>query len=155
MANLTCDSEVFQVAMDMEQVGRDFYEALAMGSDNLEVRKFCARTAKEEEAHYKTFQRLRDQQNKGRMLSERTLFELQQMGKSIVQPSPSAVKQVAIGGSLKDALEMAINMEKNAIYFYQTLSNNQPEIAEVIKQVIKEEQSHLAKFQTFAQQLIQ
>ena len=88
------------------------------------------------------------------MLSERTLFELQQLGKSIVQPSPSAVKQVAIGGSLKDALEMAINMEKNSIRFYQVLSNNQPEIAETIKQVIKEEQSHLAKFQTFAQQLI-
>lgn len=152
MVNLTTGSEVFEVAMEMEQVGGDFYKALARGSDDVEVRKFCAQTAKEEEAHYKTFQRLRELESQENKLSDKALFELQQLGRSIVQPSPTAVQQVAIGGSIKDALEMAMNMEKNSIRFYQVLLDHQPNLAEAMKRIIQEEQSHLAKLQKLAQQ---
>ena len=43
------------------------------------------------------------------------------MARGRIQPDAVAVHKVAIGGCLKDALKMAMQMEQDAINFYQEL----------------------------------
>ena len=138
--------DVFQMAIDMEQVGRDFYVALAMGSDNTSVRTFCARLAKEEEAHLATFKNLRSKWEKAVAASRpgaQAAEALAELVKSQVQPDPREVQKVAIGGKLADAVAMAIQMEQDSINFYQGMIANLPDSAQAIQAIIEQERKHL------------
>ncbi len=42
------ETEILEMAMAMEEIGRGFYEALAFGSDHPEVRSFCVKASREE-----------------------------------------------------------------------------------------------------------
>jgi rubrerythrin len=146
MTNVLSSQDVFEMAMRMEKIGKDFYAALAYGSDDEAVRQFCAKTAVDEDKHYKTFQWMREHmQARGQktipdpVRSQR----LERLVKSHIQPDAGAVHKVALGGKLKDALAMAIKMEQDAVKFYQGLLGVSPELAEPLKAIIEEENGHL------------
>ncbi len=139
-------SEVLQMAMDLEQAGQTFYESLALGCDNRQVAMLCARLAKAEGKHYERFKALRARLCKGSAgvpIPEEQEEAALALAKSRVLPDPREVRKVGVGGKLKDALAMAIQMEKNAIDFYVKMRGVLPAADETTGAVIREEQGHL------------
>ena len=147
--------DVFVMAMAMEQIGKNFYEALAVGSDDAGVRQFCLRAARDEAQHCATFQRLHDgwaAARGARPLPPETREALAAMVKGAVQPDPQAVQKVAVGGSRHDALAMAAQMERDAIRFYQGLAQRLPDLAGALRPIVAQENQHLAQILALAGQ---
>jgi len=138
--------DVFEMALRMEKIGKDFYEALATASDDEAVRQFCAKAAADEAKHYETFcwmrEHLKRRGTKAALDAVRA-HRLECLVKEQIQPDAAAVQKVALGGCLKDALAMAIAMEQDAVKFYQGLLGVRPELAEPLKAIIEEENGHL------------
>ena len=155
MATAIGGNEVFEMAMRMEQIGKDFYEALALGCDDAEVCAFCQKTAKQEATHLVAFRQMRDRwARSARPQSWRVMPEsteaLAAIVRDRVQPDPAAVHKVAVGGNLKDALRMAIKMEQDAVGFYTELSARLPDSAAAIQGIVAEEKKHLVGLRMLA-----
>ena len=158
MANLSTDSstaqqDVFAVAMRMEEIGKDFYEALALGCDDPRVRTFCLQAARDELRHLDAFRQMQAQwrQSGGAAaLAAETAVWLAALAKKQVQPDPQAVRQTAIGGSLPDALALAIQMERDAVRFYEGLVARLPASANALRRIAEEERRHLAGLRLLA-----
>jgi rubrerythrin len=153
MTTAKSSQDVFQMAIQMEQVGKDFYAALALGSDNPKVSALCAKLAKDEDAHLIIFQNLRKQWAKtspAAPVTEEKAYALAELVKAQVQPDTKEVTKVAMGGSLADALNMAIQMEKDAIKFYMGLIANMPDSAPAIQTIVDQERKHLVRLRSMA-----
>jgi rubrerythrin len=146
MAIPTNASDVFEMAVGMERIGKDFYEALALGSDKVVVRDFCLKAARDEANHLAAFRQMRDlwaMSVKRNRVAPEVADALAAVAKGRIQPRAAAVRKVAMGGSLKDALDMAMRMEQDSIDFYQELSARLPDSADVIQRIVEEEEKHL------------
>jgi rubrerythrin len=146
MSDVKSAEEVFAAAMAMERVGKEFYAALAMASDRAEVREFCRFAAAAEARHFSAFRQMRDAWLGGRRampLAPETAEKLRALVKANIQPEPQEVRKVGMQGSLKDALDMAIRMEKDSIAFYQGILTHLPDLGAQIRPIIIEENSHL------------
>jgi rubrerythrin len=153
MTRITSYEDVCVMAMEMEQVGRDFYTALAGGSDDRRVRTFCALAAGEEGQHIDIFRRMKAnlaQPGRAEEVTPEKQEELRQLVAHRVQPDAEAVQKVAMGGTLSDALDMALRMEQDSIDFYQALAARLPNVAEVLRKVIREENSHLTSIRVLS-----
>ena len=153
MATAIGGNEVFEMAMRMEQIGKDFYEALALGCDDAEVCAFCQKTAKQEATHLVTFRQMRDRWARSagtRPVMPESTEALAAIVRDRVQPDPAAVHKVAVGGNLKDALRMAIKMEQDAVGFYTELSARLPDSAAAIQGIVAEEKKHLVGLRMLA-----
>ena len=146
MLTVSVADEAFETAVGMERVGREFYEALALGCDDERVRLFCVQAARDEGRHLDAFremQRQWDRRNGAVPVSPETAARLQAMVKSRVLPDPNVVRRVAMGGKLGDALRMAIQMERDSVSFYQGLARELPHLGEPLRAIITEEGRHL------------
>jgi rubrerythrin len=146
MALVQNSQDVFEIALRMEKIGKDFYEALAVASDDEAVRQFCAKAAADEARHYETFCWMREHmKRRGPKAAPDAVraHRLECLVKEQIQPDPAAVQKVAIGGRLKDALAMAIAMEQDAVKFYQGLLGVMPDLADPLKAIVEEENEHL------------
>ena len=129
MVTVSSGAEVLEMAMAMERIGRDFYVALAMSCDNEDVRAFCLRAAKEEKGHEAAFLEIQKEwtaATKAGRVSAEAATELGYLAKGRIQPNPGAVRKVAVGGKLEDALALAMKMEQGAIDFYQEIGARVP-----------------------------
>jgi rubrerythrin len=153
MVTVTSGSEVIEMAIAMERVGQQFYAALAMASESEAIRAFCRTAAIEERAHEETFRRIMKEWTaaaRGRGMSPEQAEALTAMVKGRVQPSPSKVAKVAIGGTPQEALRLAISMEQGAIDFYAEMAARLPSDAPMIQRIVDEEMRHLAALRALA-----
>jgi rubrerythrin len=145
--------DVFEMAMGMERIGKDFYDALASVSEDAQVRDFCLVAARDEMNHLGVFRKMRDVwvvKNKPKPLYPEREAALATLAKTRIQPDPEAVRKVAMGGSLKDALAMAIDMEQDAIHFYGQMLAQLPDATEAISGIVAQEKHHLSTLQQLA-----
>ncbi len=154
MATPRSGNDVFEMVMAMERTGKDFYEALAMACDDPDVRGFCVRAAKDEMNHLSSFREMRSIWTKSVGSDSRSTPEaveaLAAMTKGRIQPDPNAVRKVALHGTLKDAVILAMEMEQDAIQFYGGLISSLPDAAKAIQGIVDQERRHLAALQKFA-----
>jgi len=153
VATAMSGNEVFEMAMGMERTGKDFYEALALGCDNSQVRAFCVATARQEAEHLDAFRKMRDQRAKSvpsHPVPPESAEALASLARGRIQPDPAAVRKVAVGGNLKDALRMAMQMEQDAVSFYGELAARLPESAKAIQLIVEEEKKHLIGLRSLA-----
>ena len=137
--------EMVQTAIQMEELGQDFYEALGSAASNPEIAELCRKLAAEEGEHRRTFQRIRsDLAGQGRtvLLGNDQLARAYQAAKERIVPDRATIARVASAGGVIDLLEMAVEMEKEAIGFYAGLAAGLPREG-AIGAVIQEEQKHL------------
>ena len=145
-AGFSGGAEVLQLAVEMERTGQGFYEALAGGCDDRRVASLCLRLAKEEAAHCSTFQKMLANASSaapGRTLSDEQTLAAHELAKSHVIPDPEEVRKVGLGGHAKDAVAMAIGMEKDAIQFYTHMRPFVPGADAQIFAIIEQERRHL------------
>jgi rubrerythrin len=146
-------NDVFEMAMAMERIGKDYYKALAVASTDARVRLFCAGAAKQETEHLETFRNMKAAWAKsagaGHILPD-TAEALASLARGRILPEPAAVSKVALHGTVKDAVRLAMEMEQGAIEFYGSMVPLVPEAAQALQEIIKAEQKHLADLRAMA-----
>ena len=146
--------DVLRMAMDMEQTGRIFFEALASATDDDKAAALFGKLAKAEAAHYAKFKQMCDALTAGRASvrwTDAQANEFHQLATESIQPTPNDVRKAAMGGNTTDAVALARRMEQDAIDFYTRMLDVVDSVsAETVRQIIKSEQSHLRDLVTFA-----
>jgi rubrerythrin len=153
MVTATTASDVFEMAIGMERIGMDFYDALAVSSENAEVRAFCLKAARDEAEHLEAFRLMRDTwaaSTNARRTNPEDADALAALAKSRIQPNAATARKVAIGGTVSQSLAMAIQMETDAIAYYQELGVRIPAAADAIRKIVDMEKTHLASLQLLA-----
>jgi len=137
-----------QVAIEMERMGKTFYESLAMGcGDSPRIAALAADLAKAETRHIGFFKQMLSElssSKRGPQLTPKEVYEAARELRVEIIPGPSAVLNAVLTSDIKKALEMAIDMESASVAYYKQLSlNTKPEDAEILTRIIEEENKHL------------
>jgi rubrerythrin len=147
-------SEVFQIAIDIEENGRRFYEK-AMGlSDDHEVKTIFAALAREEAEHLEKFKDLKSQLPEA--ASDDTVWDpeneidqyLQMMADmNVFRSDVDMEEKLSMVGSIEDALKLGIQFEKDSIIFFLSMQEATAENKgrESIDQLVNEEKEHLKR----------
>lgn len=139
------EDQVVQMAIQMEELGRDFYQALGGASSDPRVLQLCHRLATEENKHRDTFRRLHSElaaQGKSVILSDEHIADARRRLKEHIVPTAETIRQVACGGNVIEALTMAVRMEAEAVRFFTHLAEQLPADND-IEAIIAEERTHL------------
>ena len=145
-AGLRNASEVLQLAVRMEEISKDFYEALADGCGEGPVATLSRRLALAEGRHRLVFTGMLDKAFKVGVdvrLTEAQMFQATALARKEFLPDPKAVHRVALDGQLKAAVEMAMQMEKGMIHFYEELRPILGSAQATLDDLVSQEQSHL------------
>ncbi len=146
--------DVLKMAMDMEETGRLFYEALADGTDDPRAVDLFRMLATAEVSHHATFKKMYESLLAGRSSvrwSDTRANEFHRLVKENIQPTPADVRKVAMGGDLTAAIALARKMEQDAIRFYtQMIDAVDAESVDTVKAIVKSEESHLRDLVAFA-----
>lgn len=146
--------EVFQIAIDIEENGKRFYEKAMDIVDNPDVKAVLGSLAKDEAEHLKRFTELKAQLPK--TATEDTVWDpehemnqyLQMMADIHVFRSDLDVeKKLSQAKNPEDILKLGIQFEKDSIVFFVTMQDSTEEKKgrEIIGQLINEEKEHLRK----------
>jgi len=145
MGVFTAD-EVFQIALELEETGEVFYEAIAAGCGNEQVAAMCRRLAAQEAAHQQRFNQMRERfarQPATPPLSQEALDFAQATINQRVIPNPAEARKIAGEGSLNHVLSLAIQLENDSISFYTNMLSVVPgDDARAVRQIVTEEQGH-------------
>ena len=138
--------EIFQMAMEMEETGEVFYEALAAATGDQAVADLCRLLAAQEREHYIVFKRLREKlvtRPATRPLTWEEMDFAQTLLNERVVPSPAEAREVAQSGSLTETIDLAIRMEHDAVSFYSDMLRCVDEAdAEAVSKILEEEKRH-------------
>lgn len=140
---LTADI-ILQIAIDMEQAGETFYNSLSQGSGHAEISALAASLAKAEREHIVTFKQMRDAilpHQRGQRLTEKELFETSHELRKKVIPDARTVFEAVQSSDLLKTLDMAIEMESQAVAFYISYATSLDNA--VFTGIITEEKEHL------------
>ena len=144
--------EILQIAIEAERQGAAFYERLADSAQDERVKEECRRLVAFEREHEKTFRHLLGQRDVQRALDSLQPSQLSDeyreyfsaLVHSNMLPDEEAARQLAEeAASEADAVNIALQMEKNTILFYQELQNLLGQEAGVLQTVLDEERSHV------------
>jgi len=144
--------EILEIAIQAERQGAAFYERLATSAQDERVKEECRRLAEFEREHEKTFRRLLGQRNVQRaldslqpgQLSDQHQQYLSALVDSNMLPDEEAARQLAEEAKSEvEAINIALQMEKNTILFYQELQNLLGTEAGVLQIILDEERSHV------------
>ena len=146
--------EVFQIAIDIEENGKRFYEKAMDIVDNADVKAVLGSLAKDEAEHLKRFTELKAQLPK--TATEDTVWDpehemnqyLQMMADIHVFRSDLDVeKKLSQAKNPEDILRLGIQFEKDSIVFFVTMQDSTEEKKgrEFIGQLIDEEKEHLKR----------
>ena len=136
---------VIQTAIQMEDLGRDFYDALAASAVDREIAQLCRRLADDESNHRDTFRRIRSdlaEQGETVLLPDEQLAKARRTAREHVLPAPETIRRLAASDNILDLLDVAAQMEKDAIHFYSVIADGLPGQT-VVRVVLQEEQNHL------------
>jgi rubrerythrin len=142
-----------QTAIQMEELGRDFYEALGAATSDSATADLCRELAAAESSHIQVFRRMCSElarDGKTFLLRDSELAEARQAVKDAILPDRDTVLRLASAGSVSDILEMAIKMEKESADFYRALASQLSD-ATAIEGIIREEENHLRLLSNYAQ----
>lgn len=136
---------VIQAAIQMEEMGRDFYDALGAVALDPALADLCRRLAMAEAKHRDTYRRMRyglAQLGQTAMVADEQIVNVRQAVKQNVLPDAATVRRLAATGKYADLLDAAIAVEKSLVEIYQRLAANLPP-GTAIDSIIAEEQSHV------------
>lgn len=146
-----------QVAIDMERLGQTFYESLASGCGDAGIAELAISLAKAEENHIATFKRMWNALppvHRGPPLTEQERFAAAKELRVKIMPDASAVRDVALSADLRKALDMAIEMEVEAVAYYTGLVSGRAGLdSAVLMSIANEEKAHLNVLQLHRKRL--
>lgn len=146
--------EAFKIAIEIEENGRGFYEKAAAKTDDREVRRIFEFLGAEEVKHKQRFTQLKNELPES--TSGSTVWdpdnELDQYLKMmadmhVFRKSEDVDRKLAQANDASEALDVAIQFEKDSIVFFAEMQSNSEsdEARNNIGQLVREEQDHLKK----------
>jgi len=147
-------SEVFKIAVEIEENGKKFYEQSLTCIDDPAVRRLFEELAREETEHKKKFQSLMAELPKE--ASAPTVFDpdnqeaqyIKMMAdQHVFAQSGNVDSKVCELKDMRDALRLAINFEKDSVIFFLSMqeATDSKKGKELISLLVKEEQQHLRR----------
>ena len=140
-------AEIFQIAMELEEAGRVFYETLAEKSADRGLADLCGDLAVQEADHYRKFKKMGEelvQRPASRPLTWDELHFAQMLIEERVLSDPEAARDAAASGNVAALLETAIRLEKDSVLFYNELLAEVDEMdATAVQEIIDEEKRHV------------
>lgn len=158
MGGIFSASEIVKMAIEIEKNGRDFYGALMQKARDIRLQNIFSLLAQEEEKHIRAFQGIlkeaEEKQERGiesddyyaymKSLSERYVFTKENTGKGVA----ATIKNEG------DAIEKAINFERESIIFYDGVKKVVPESGrKIVDALIEQEKEHLSRLSSIREQL--
>lgn len=142
-------TEIVDMALEMERIGFKFYTALAESASKEETRLMFHWLAREEQAHEKEFEKLREGVGTY-MLPESYPGEWQAYVQALIESltilGDEEIRQIAKSANFVEALKVGITLEKDTIIFYEALKKYVPENQhKTVDEIIAQEQAHLLK----------
>ncbi len=138
---------VFQIAMELEDAGRVFYETLAEELEDGKIADLRRNLAEQETSHYSQFKTMGEelvQRPDSRPLTWDELNFAQILIEEHVFSDTESARDVAMGGDLAQVLDTAIQVEKDSVLFYSELPNEVDEKdAPAVQEIINEEKRHV------------
>lgn len=148
---------ILQIAIELEHRGRTFYESLSLGCGDPKIATLATSLAKSEGEHITTFKRMQDalpEELRGPRLTGAELFAASEELRKIILPNAKAVSDMVLNSDLRKALNMAIEMETEAVAFYSGLASSSDKLdADVFKNIAIEETRHLNMLKEALKQL--
>lgn len=154
-------AEIFDIAIQLEKNGIDFYSHAARNSKNMQVKDLYTVLVGEEKKHQKFFQTTKDSQAvpiSPDTLDEEYGFYLKSLVDSIVftpEKWSQSVSPEKIAGE-SQVIDLALGMERDSILFYLEMK---PLMARNSKKaldtIIREERSHLERLSAMKEKLKQ
>ena len=140
-------AEVFQIAMELEDSGRVFYETLAEELEDGKLADLCRNLAKQEASHYGKFKMMAEelvQRPASRPLTWDELNFAQILIEEHVLSDTDSARDVAAVGDPAQVLDTAIQSEKDSVLFYSEILNEVDEKdALAVQEIIDEEKRHV------------
>jgi rubrerythrin len=146
--------EVFNIAIEIEENGRRFYEKAQAAVSDAGVKAILAELGQEEIKHKQRFTELKDElptSTTGETVwdpdGEIDQYLKMMADMHVFRTSDKVDAKLAAVHDSAEALKLAIEFEKDSIVFFaemQTLAENN-EAREKIGQLVREEQGHLKK----------
>ncbi len=158
MSILFSRSELLEMALNMERNGIAFYQALANETQNKDSKAIYDYLAGEEEKHMNTFQGILNtvgQYQPPKDYNVKYMLYLQDIvAPSVLSNITKARQKAKKVSSETQAIDMAIQAEKDFILFYTEMQNfvKQPDQQAVLN-IINEEKDHLAQLSQLKQTL--
>jgi rubrerythrin len=146
--------EVFQIAMEIEENGRAFYEKAQGRIDDEEVKAIFKDLAIQEVEHKKRFEELKAQlpsetasptvQDPNQDLNQ---YLKMMADEHVFRTSENVDAQLETINSGEDALKLAIQFEKDSVIFFLSMQDatDEGKGRDYINLLVKEEQGHLRK----------
>lgn len=138
--------DVFQMAVQMEESGKSFYDLIARECDNQAVTELCSRLSAEEQKHLDKFQAMREaaktRPDVWRPPAEKMGF-IRAIVEEQVVPLLAEGRKIAKDGDVAEVLDTAIQMEKDSVFFYvELLGLLDAADAAAVSRIIEEERRH-------------
>lgn len=150
--------EIFDMAVEIERRGADYYRKAAEHAGSSEIKDFMLELAKMEEKHLQTFTAMK-QEYMGENGHMEVVDPDDEMSKYLGQIASahgwegkaSPVKEFTGKETLQEILTTAIAAEKDSINFYVGLkeSVNAQKGRDEVDEIIREEMSHVAKLNDY------
>ncbi len=142
---MTSLADLLSIALKVEAQGYEFYTNLSARQQDKKLSNFFAHLAEQEREHSRIFRELigkNEQRFAGlsNWIEEETLGYLKSLAEVSIFPNLERMKQNL---SLKEALDLAIGIEKDSIFFYSELIPYAADEVETIKKIVSEEKRHL------------
>ena len=140
-------AEIYEIAMELEETGRVFYEALAENSEDRDLGDLCRNLAMQETDHHRKFKKMSEalvQRPASRPLTWDELHFAQILIEERVLSDPDRARDAAVSGDVAEILETAIRLEKDSVLFYSELLKEVDEKdAPAVQEIIEEEKRHV------------
>jgi rubrerythrin len=147
MVNVFNPAEVVDIGIQKEVARRTFYDQVANHFDEPEMKDLFTRLRDWEDAHIKTFEKIRDTLGESKVV-ESYAGEMEAYGRALVDDMLyTEVKPEDFSRNVKtpiEAINYGIRFEKDAIFFFQELAHFiQTTKKDVILRLIEEERQHM------------
>lgn len=149
-------TDIARIAMIIEEKGSNFYTALAGKMQDERAKQIFRKLAEEEKEHRRVFEKIHSSYEGDEVLDPEATGYLDAVLKGSVFPGPSSLKKfVEEIRTVKDALSIGVQAEKDAILLYHELIvRTQSEKArKMLGDLLEEEKMHLVELRNYLEEL--
>lgn len=161
MAEKVSSHKVFEMALQIEKMGHDFYKTMAHNATSLKLKNGYEQLAEEEKKHIDGYKQLQDSIEKIDTSRIENWDEVAQYFKALIDTKvfPTSPEKNTLIEELKDevgAIHISISFEKDTILFLQELSRwIYAEDKKIIEKFIDEEKGHILKLLQMKNEIMQ
>lgn len=160
MAKTFSIEEIVEMAVKIEEDGAAFYKTLAELSKNKSAKEIFGYLQGEEKEHAAAFQSIYKEMTQKNFIKafpneEANIYLHLLVEMRLFKNQKEAEDTARKMRSEQEAIDVALNVEKDTIlFYYEIIDGVDEEAKEVVKKLIEQEKNHIRRLTTFLKQII-